>query len=98
MSRILGTYQNVLLYHSGHLHMERAVFDSETGGLPLLNTQTSMFSVQSRGWMQDKGYYMDSGRQKGTATEALFDVVVARKDDINIVRFGVGDDYSLKKK
>lgn len=89
---------NVLLYHSGHLHMERAVFDSETGGLPLLNTQTSMFSVQSRGWMQDKGYYMDSGRQKGTATEALFDVVVARKDDINIVRFGVGDDYSLKKK
>lgn len=30
------------------------------------------------------------GRQKGTATEALFDVVVARKDDINIVRFGVG--------
>ena len=46
-----STYKTLdyhFFHRRGHLHMERAVFDSETGGLPLLNTQTSMFSVQSR--------------------------------------------------
>lgn len=86
---------NVVLYNSGHLHMERAVRDEETGGLPILNTQASLFS-QSRGWQFDKGYTMAKDREKDTATEALFNVVISTGDKIQIVRFGAGEDYELQ--
>ena len=69
--------------------------DEETGGLPILNTQASLFS-QSRGWQFDKGYTMAKDREKDTATEALFNVVISTGDKIQIVRFGAGEDYELQ--
>lgn len=87
---------NVVLYNSGHLHMERAIRDEETGGLPLLNTQSGMYAAQSRGWMFDKGYSMVAEKVKDTAQEALFNVVISTGDDIQIVRFGAGEDHSLE--
>jgi hypothetical protein len=88
---------NVVLYNSGHLHMERAIRDEETGGLPILNTQISMYSEKSQTWMQDKGYSAVSGRVKDTASEALFNVVISTGDKIQIVRFGAGEDHELQQ-
>ena len=87
---------NVVLYNCGHLHMERAIRDEETGGLPILNTQISMYSEKSQTWMQDKGYSAVSGRVKDTASEALFNVVISTGDKIRIVRFGAGEDHELQ--
>lgn len=87
---------NVVLYNCGHLHMERAIRDEETGELPILNTQISMYSEKSQTWMQDKGYSAVSGRVKDTASEALFNVVISNGDKIQIVRFGAGEDHELQ--
>lgn len=77
--------------------MERAIRDEETGGLPILNTQISMYSEKSQTWMQDKGYSAVSGRVKDTASEALFNVVISTGDKIQIVRFGAGEDHELQQ-
>jgi hypothetical protein len=88
---------NLVLMNCGHLHMERHIADSETGGLVILNTNMSKF-MSSKGaasrW-SEQGYSMQSGRERNTITESVFNVVISRQGSVDIVRFGAGDDVTF---
>lgn len=86
---------NIVIYQSGHLHMERAIRDAQTGGLLLLNTESCLLN-KSRGWMLDKGYSKVADRAYNTESEPLFNVVITTGDHTQIVRFGAGDDYIVE--
>lgn len=93
-----------VLYHCGHMHMNRLVLDSRLGGLPSINTVCSKYqksSVKNTGWANrfpGEGFYVDPGRETNTSTEAAFDVVISTPLAIDIVRFGGGDDRYLSLK
>lgn len=84
----------LMLYHCGHIHMERCLFDEEMGGLPVLNTENAMYSAKKRIWLDEPGFFVETGRQIETASEALFDIVVSQGDTIRVIRFGAGEDHS----
>jgi hypothetical protein len=85
---------NLVLMNCGHLHLERQIADSETGGLVILNTDRAKFS-QGRVWIKNKGYSTESVREKDTISESLFNVVISRQGSVDIVRFGAGDDVTF---
>jgi hypothetical protein len=85
---------NLVLMNCGHLHLERQIADSGTGGLVILNTDRAKFS-KGYVWIKDKGYSTESVREKDTISESLFNVVISRQGSVDIVRFGAGDDVTF---
>lgn len=89
----------VQLYHCGHLHQERSILSDEIGGIPLINTDigraVNYFSVPQE-W-RDMQYEHLDGRELNTISEALFDIVISKSDQVNFIRFGNGDDWTLNK-
>lgn len=88
------------LYNCGHLHIKRIHTGSELGGIPLINSETSQLrtgnSTKAWGTFSEKGYYVTAGREVGTCTEALFDVMVSTPGRLEVIRFGAGDDQSYE--
>ncbi|MDD6798642.1 MAG: metallophosphoesterase, partial [Clostridia bacterium] len=61
---------NLVLYNSGHLHMERTYFDPSMGGLPILNTEKAKVSVHGVwGSFGPTGYRVEMTRTANTVSE-----------------------------
>lgn len=88
---------NLILYSCGHMHMSRFYIDEEMGGFPILNTEISKYYPNRKlgeKW-REMGYSSYEGRQKDTISEALFDVVISKEKQIQIIRFGAGEDRTV---
>lgn len=86
-----------VLYNCGHLHLFRAVEDAGTGGLTIINSEKAKISRHGVwGNFGASGYTVETLRNESEVTEALFDVVVSKKDTIDFIRFGSGDNRILK--
>lgn len=87
---------NLVLYNSGHLHMERTYFDADMGGLPIINTEKAKVATHGVwGTFGSNGYRVERTRTINSVSEALFDVVISKNSELNFVRFGAGDDSLL---
>lgn len=87
----------LVLYNSGHLHMERTYINEDMGGLPVLNTEKGKVASHAAwGQFGSKGYWTTQPRTADTISEALLDVVISKPGEIDIVRFGAGEDTSVK--
>lgn len=93
-----SNYKGLELYCFGHLHADRlektnivgnAITVSVGSGI-LDNTVISTEESQS-------GYTRAIGRKYGEISEALFDVVINKKDEVKCIRFGAGEDRSISK-
>ena len=86
-----------MLMNVGHLHLERAYSDPDTGGLPILNTdREKLGNGLVWGNFGTKNYSTMRGRVAGEVTETIFNVVISQPGRVDIVRFGAGDDYYLE--
>ena len=87
----------LMLMNVGHLHLERAYSDPDTGGLPILNTdREKLGNGLVWGNFGTKNYSTMRGRVAGEVTETIFNVVISQPGRVDIVRFGAGDDYYLE--
>jgi len=87
----------LVLYNSGHLHMERTYLDESMGGLPVLNTDKGKVATHGVwGSFGSNGYWTQSPRTAGTISEACFDIVVSKDGELDFIRFGAGDDWQVK--
>jgi hypothetical protein len=80
--------------------MTRRIREASVGNLPILNTEFSRF-MESRtiySGFGELGYSITPQRTLGTPSEAIFDVVISTGDEIDIVRFGAGEDDVLLTK
>lgn len=86
------------LYNCGHLHIERTYVGDDVGGLPILNTEKAQTRNSTKPWgsFGEKGYTVTSGRIVNTIGEAAFDIVISKPGQLDIVRFGAGDDWTVK--
>lgn len=90
------------LYHYGHFHHERTIFDPTMNNIPVLTTESARIFQYRNSQMNpvlnpnNGSYWKIANRELDTINEAVFDVVVKNQKEFDIIRFGDGDDWQLK--
>ena len=87
---------NLKILHCGHYHHEGLELKEEYGGLPVITTECAVsVNYNHASWAGSKFTHIEN-RQSGRLDEALFDLTILNKNEYQIVRFGAGNDLTLK--
>jgi hypothetical protein len=87
---------DIQLFNFGHLHADIKVKHS-TILTPYVGTGSAIVDNNLAQEVRDVGYEMATGRQYGNISECLFDIVMNKRNAVETIRFGAGNDALIQR-
>lgn len=97
-NRDFSAYQGLQLYCFGNTHADKLTKNNEIGGTVAVSVGSAIiYNVPLDEDELENGYHRVLGRNFGSYSEGLFDVIINTPTDVFCLRYGAGQDRAINK-
>ncbi len=97
-SRDFSGYKGLELFCFGHLHADKISNSDKIGGAIAISTGSAVIdNTPVSAEESTNGYDRVLGRTYDNYSECLFDIIMIKSGEVRCLRFGAGEDRSIKK-